>query len=231
MNSHTLPEWGNHESTVVPATLRAYRHFSLHYETGGLRSMRAHGPGQRYFDIDFDPPTKYPPMSNKVYQSVCENVAYSEHRIEELHRDGPSWDFHFENIRDHELSGPPNPKCQCGFYASYDPETDFYDGNPGYGVNALGNLMVRGVVEVSGRVIMGTKGIRAEKMQIKALALDHFKLGPWLSLPEAKPVVESMYGFLGQVAAKYGIPAYREAEAMHADFPPQDVSHLIGEDA
>lgn len=61
---------------------------------------------------------------------------------------------------DHE---PPSHTCRCGFYASYSPYTDFYDTFLGF--------RLFGACEVSGRVIMGDKGVRAQKMKIKGLWL------------------------------------------------------------
>ena len=55
----------------------------------------------------------------------------------------------------------PVHSCTCGFYASYSPTTDFYSTHTGYRAFAA--------VEVSGRVIMATKGVRAQKMKFKGI--------------------------------------------------------------
>lgn len=58
----------------------------------------------------------------------------------------------------------PDHKCTCGFYASYSPEVDFY---PGYL-----DFRFFAACKVSGRVIMGTKGVRAQKIKISGMWLD-----------------------------------------------------------
>lgn len=93
--------------------------------------------------------------------------------------------------RDHKS---PDPRCTCGFYASYETETDFYptvhwgnawdrhayDTPPG---RETGFVIVRAAVEMSGTVVMGHRGVRAEKMTIKAIALDTSK---WMSPLDAE---------------------------------------------
>lgn len=69
----------------------------------------------------------------------------------------------------------PDVKCQCGFYASYDPDTDFYA--------YVTDPRVFAATEAFGHVVMATKGVRAEKMRIK---------GMWIQ-PKVKQVhVEDM---------------------------------------
>lgn len=55
----------------------------------------------------------------------------------------------------------PVHSCTCGFYASYSPDTDFYSTHTGYRAFAA--------VRVSGRVIMGSKGVRAERMEFEGI--------------------------------------------------------------
>jgi hypothetical protein len=88
----------------------------------------------------------------------------------------------------------PDAGCACGLYARYELV--------GCSLNATG------VIEASGRVILGTRGFRAEKAKIVALCIedDVYKHPPW------DPSI--------QVFDR--IPDMLEA------FPPQDVSELIG---
>jgi hypothetical protein len=77
----------------------------------------------------------------------------------------------------------PGNGCSCGFYAHYDSSEDFYRGsrwNP-----TEGFAYVRTVVELSGTVVMGTKGVRAEKMRLKAMAVDWDKM--WDPIRRAVP--------------------------------------------
>lgn len=115
----------------------------------------------------------------------------------------PSWDGRFRAVcmreattavlRELRLSevAPSHPAprvgCRCGFYAHYDPDTDFYPGvrwgtewnRQRYsGTRWRGQWetsIVRAVVEVSGTVVMGRLGVRAERMKIVALAVDWAK--------------------------------------------------------
>lgn len=52
--------------------------------------------------------------------------------------------------------------CSCGFYASYSPATDFY--------NRSRSVHAHTVVECYGRIVPGTRGFRAQKMKIVAMA-------------------------------------------------------------
>lgn len=85
----------------------------------------------------------------------------------------------------------PHPKCTCGFYARYHP----IDGGA-----------TTGVIEVAGRVILGTKGVRAERARIVA--------HQWI--PE---YVQDQYP---------SVKFFRNVEDMWAEYPPPDVSELIG---
>src|SRR5690606_32568059 len=69
-----------------------------------------------------------------------------------------SWDFYYPT--EHKS---PSKDCTCGFYASYDPETDFYPSfRWGRAYTRLAGAedyedfaVVKAAVEVSGTVVMG----------------------------------------------------------------------------
>ena len=109
----------------------------------------------------------------------------------------------------------PHEVCHCGFYGTYEP---------GYYIDQLENWArlagatiqypkmlfatgiqfgAIGVVELYGRVILGTKGARAEKARIVALA-----------------------GF--DVDGYDDIPRFPSKEELLAAYPPQSVDSLIG---
>jgi hypothetical protein len=58
---------------------------------------------------------------------------------------------------EHRLKG-----CTCGFYVSYDPTVDFYA--------TTHHQHVHAVVECYGSVVLGTKGFRAQKLKVVAMA-------------------------------------------------------------
>ena len=90
--------------------------------------------------------------------------------------------------------------CGCGLYACYRATTV----PPTVG-------QVFGVVAVAGRVILATRGMKAERMTILALVTDDAVLDEWLG-------------------ERYGVPFYPSREALLADYPPQDYGELVDVD-
>ena len=86
----------------------------------------------------------------------------------------------------------PHPDCTCGFYARYH--------------HTVPDGITSGVIEVSGRVILGTKGVRAERARIMA--------NEWTN-----DYIMAMYP---------SVKWFRNKEDMWAEYPPPDVSELIG---
>jgi hypothetical protein len=86
----------------------------------------------------------------------------------------------------------PDARCTCGLYGLYDPnDVDFVD--------------VRGVIEVSGRVTLGTRGVRAQKAKIVALAT-------------LNPMIRVRYR---------GVDYFKWPSAMEEKYPVTDVSALL----
>lgn len=146
----------------------------------------------------------------------------------------------------------PELRCTCGFYASYDPTHNFFTEVMTNNSAWLYNLPpVFAVVEASGRVLMGSKGVRAERMEVKAIALDmeHINHG----LPGTSPamryfmqtnepssdeeyvrnILRTTQGTrlsreLDRVATWYGVPNFGDdIDAMIEAFPQPDLSGLI----
>jgi hypothetical protein len=90
----------------------------------------------------------------------------------------------------------PFTGCTCGLYAYYRPTT----------VPASLD-QVFGVVAVAGRVILATRGMKAERMTILALVIDDAAL-----------------------SERYGVPIYPSREALLAVYPPQDYGELVDVD-
>lgn len=89
----------------------------------------------------------------------------------------------------------------CGFYAYFDGEDDHGHGSA--------DPNISGVVEGYGEVLIGTKGFRAKKARILALAIPAFK-GIW-RLDEF---------VVSKIRANYpGIPLFESEMAMRAEFP------------
>lgn len=93
----------------------------------------------------------------------------------------------------------PAAACRCGIYGWYDPAD-------------TGMLAARvfGAIEVSGLVLMGERGFRAERARIAA--------------------VVSRNRRLTAACERAGIRVYRRRRDLVRDHPPEDVSALLGSD-
>lgn len=142
------------DNTLVPGSLTVFRHFHLDINTGSLG-----------------------PMTNQIQWWMADS------RLEPF-RYRPDVEVHRAHCSTHPHLAPQK-HCRCGFYASYDPATDFYpEAVWGKGVSTgLGRrwhdgIAVRAAVEVTGTVVMGRLGVRAEKVKILAIAPDWSKHRP-----------------------------------------------------
>lgn len=94
----------------------------------------------------------------------------------------------------------PQADCTCGLYAWYDPTDRRIP---------LGGCTgpVFGVVQATGRVVLGTHGMRAERLEVVAITAEDEHTRHLLRW--------------------YGYPVHDSAEAMLAAYPPEDVSALV----
>jgi hypothetical protein len=99
------------------------------------------------------------------------------------------------------------PKCTCGFYARYSPD-DLAD--LAYGSISLStDHLVIGVVEGTGTIARGTRGFRAEKAEILAIARFPMHSDP-------------AFTTLLDVAHVYNIPFYNNFATLCKNFPPDE---------
>src|SRR5688572_25634980 len=108
----------------------------------------------------------------------------------------------------------PAAGCTCGLYAYYRPVTEMFARPPipfPLFPGDRAHEMVFGAVEVAGRVILATRGLKAERMRILGLVI-----------PDAATAQ--------RMAARYNVLAYSSPGALLADFPPQDFSALVDVD-
>lgn len=234
-----------HGPALVPGTLRAYRHFNLpsredecdHLRAAGVYGVKYLSTKDEYYEAHCNTEKRKEELiqytSTTFDEEGGKGYRISDRLLQQYHE---LWEQIAEELRA-SYHPAPHADCRCGFYASYDPTTDFYPGE-------LNGRMVRAVVELSGRVVMGTKGVRAERMKILAIAPDykhiadphnedHWPHGGSQELREAsvrsykERLQKQSYG-----TAKFlGLRFYGRPENMHRDYPPQDVSGLIGEGA
>lgn len=95
--------------------------------------------------------------------------------------------------------GVPNPNCRCGIYAYFDPNVVIW-----------GQFVVTGVVEGSGKALIGERGFRAA--QAKVLAVSP-RFGDYWGLFSATP--ES----IARLAMRWEIPAFDNQQDMLREFP------------
>lgn len=125
----------------------------------------------------------------------------------------------------------PLEGCTCGFYGYCTPEL----------IDTTYNSNVWtccAVVEVWGKVILGTKGFRAEKMRIlgvvppsemrqKMAPLEgDYTFASYMRMSLHETYLGTLPAWQTTVAA-YGVTEYATIKDMVAAHPPQDVSHLI----
>lgn len=119
----------------------------------------------------------------------------------------------FKNGQWIEEHTAPHLRCECGFWAYHHPD---YTDDIGLGTM----LTCLAAVEVWGRTVLGTKGVRAEKMKISGVVV-----------PESLQV-GSMYDDRIMLAWKslvksLGVPEFQSRGELVRAFPPKDVTHLL----
>jgi len=102
----------------------------------------------------------------------------------------------------------PSKDHTCGFYCRYDPED--LDGI------ISSSAAVFGAVDVHGRLILGTRGLRAEYAEIVALTYENCEI--------SKRIID-LY------AEKYEVPVFETMEKLVKGYPRSDVSDLVPEPA
>lgn len=98
------------------------------------------------------------------------------------------------------LEHVPDAECSCGFYAYYHPRLIHGQRHPS-------SDKVFGVAEVAGRVLMGTKGVRAERARVIAV------VGPTGRRAEL-------------IKKRYGIEVFPTRKELLKKYPPTSVKEL-----
>lgn len=218
------------ESQLVPEGLRLYRHYRI--DVGGFRSTTI---TQAMFEPGVNQAKCHAPEYSRASRT-CPRCCGTG--IMRYHVPRPSYNFFADEVLlfpPYEVEqrlcnccrnrcNAPNVECQCGFYASYSPDTDYF---AQFMTPAWHNIRADiptafAVVEASGHVLMGSKGVRAERMRIVAAAIDvphaiRNGSGPEYSLHA-----------LRHLQFRYGIETFGDDIAsMVRAYPQPDLSHLI----
>lgn len=111
-----------------------------------------------------------------------------------------------------ETHSSPDIDCTCGIYAHYLPLESYERQN---------NIF--GVVEASGRILMGTKGFRAEKAKIVALS-GYGSGNQWFETKEKTRGIypEEVVDFCTEI----GVPYFPTVKQMVYEFPQVDLTSL-----
>lgn len=110
----------------------------------------------------------------------------------------------------HEAPAVP---CTCGIYGYYVPTVSGIDDY------LYGYESVYGTVRVSGRVILGTRGVRAQYAEIES-----FYIGDGLQVTTQKSL--ELAGWRLSLAFP-SVPVYTDYDAWLVGYPPEDVTMLL----
>jgi hypothetical protein len=250
-------------SELVPAGLRCYRHYKLngHTLTAAVTVSDPVLPGVNY--------ARCVAAEHTRAKNGCPQCYGRGHIVTRTAPSPRVFDFYAQQNLDPQAIFPevferrvdcecliqcnvPRLECTCGFYASYDPQTNFFEE---YAMQAgMGGLTVDlppifAVVEATGRVLMGTKGVRAEKMEVKAICVDllHVRRPDrerryvdvtsfsdfrtrWIEYDPYREDEsrERLERACDEIGTNYGIPSYGcNMNRMVADFPAADLSNIL----
>lgn len=225
---------GREGNKLVPAALTAYRHFRLTLTPqGGVRlAPMTGGDSERYMVYD--------DTSTEFFEAKC--IPFATYFV------GPGawWRGKHPYYQEHPT---PSLECTCGFYAHYYPDTDFYEDEYWKLMEDATDLTgaritVRAVVEAAGRVVAGDLGVRAERIKVKALAVDWGKLlisdpgdtnypASYMVLAHRDPdpvrdqlLIRNVKDVVARGAATYRAEFYDSADVMYGEYPQQDLSAL-----
>lgn len=259
----TLPNYpsqgdygSGNDNAMVPGSLTVFRHFGINLRTGNIVPMN-HRPQRLVSDGFVDrltgypyrtPQFIYPADPGRTYEALCTRSPYTA---------------------PYGAAAPPGHKsphlrCTCGFYAHYSQTEDFYE-TMFWGREYCADIhkggfedmaYVLAVVEASGTCIMGRRGVRAEKIKIKAIAIDwskyrnpmrragrprigyaRDKYAPdqvvseydYRYIPSNEPDPDEFAEVTDQVArvcSRYGVDFYLNKQDMYDRHPEEDVSAL-----
>jgi len=186
------PEYADRADVeLVPGYMRAYRFWSLF---GGMLSDEA---------LTDHPLLLYSLFGQGLYWDRGVNTARCVGYMKSV---VPTrWAFTEEQFG-RQCKRTPEPDCSCGFYGTHHGLPSEYSDYP-----------IGGSFKVFGRVILGTYGLRAEKVEVEALCLNY-------RLLQGK----SHYNRAHELADRYGVPLFLDERKLLKAFPPVDVSPLLG---
>lgn len=109
----------------------------------------------------------------------------------------------------HNMDRVPVKNCTCGFYAYFSPHQSDY----------ISDQAFVGSCRVWGKIIRGSLGVRAQYIEIEAIALPANAMTAYNQVWDSNSwqILQS----LTRLEKKYGVPVYPTLESMLADYPPE----------
>lgn len=191
-------EYSGHE-TLIPGTLRGFRTFRIH-----LSSQIEWVGDEPYWSWD-----ESALLSNdktKIVQ-IVNLMATTRDKIWKPGINRAECDASNQlRFSRHET---PSLSCTCGFYATYDLSFPFY-----------GAAVVVAAIEASGKIILGTRGFRAQNAKVVAVA-------PAYPYREDNP--SRLH--IDEIGKRYTAPVFRDSSELYHNYPPSDVSELVPKEA
>lgn len=152
--------------------------------------------------------------STKYWPGVLSSIPSSPgYRTEDSRRNQIKFEVSFQVKLAHDNTPTPATRCECGFYGAY----TLRDLRRSPGCHP-GATTVAGVVEVTGRTVVGERGVRSQRMRI--LALSKY-------IPMA--YIDSMHddAMLRQLAERFDVPLFPSLEELQEAFPPDDIKGVL----
>jgi len=166
--------------------------------------------GFRHFRLSVAPP-------DGTLLSLNNRIPYSTgfQRAECTRKKPPSWASTTGEFVQQSRHNAPVRDCTCGIYGWYSPRTI----DQGFGE---GKDRCTAVIEARGRVVLGTRGFRAQEARVVAIAL-----------PERLPYIRDwdeqvdLLKSYDRALERYDAKPFRSLGEMVRAYPPEDVSELV----
>lgn len=207
MSANTARDKCTGEDTLVLGVLRGFRAWDLEIWSNPLIHGQADTTSPDFLGL-FATSISVPwtqPMKAQCLRTAgcpCESCAVAR----SLH------------IPTHDPAEGPIPvtSCECGIYGWYHPEWIVED-------HWWPKSGAVGVIEASGKVVLGSRGFRAEQARTVALAP---ACNPDAMHGNVLPFLAAFDRILPRLLG-HGVKVFDDVDALYAEYPPEDLSSLV----
>lgn len=135
-----------------------------------------------------------------------------EERLQRLYRSA-------RDLKGHKTPSAGPPCAGCGLYAFHHPDR-FVDNQGTLPTNfeTMPELYLLGSVRATGTIIVGSKGIRAEKMEVEALTVA-FRPGAEINRLRLEAQAQAIHS-LWYFGKQFGVPVYGDMDQLLRNHPP-----------